>query len=255
MRARLVVSVHDVAPASRQASERWLAELDRLGVPSSILVIPGRWRGRSLAEDSELASMLADRVVSGDEIVQHGWRHGVGADGNGWRTMTERALARGAGEFAALSVPAATLRLRAGRAELTAAGLKTAGFTAPGWLHSPGTLQALRQEGYSFTTTHAGLVVLATGRRLPGPAFSHRAGGFGEALAGQLIWRGSRTVARRGGLVRIALHPDEINRPRLREQTRRAIGSALDAGAQPTTYGRLAGCAPADAGSPAAPGR
>ena len=37
---RLVVSVHDVAPATAGQTRRWCADADSLGIPVSLLVIP-----------------------------------------------------------------------------------------------------------------------------------------------------------------------------------------------------------------------
>jgi predicted deacetylase len=239
MTARLVVSVHDVAPGSALQSRVWLFELDRRAIPASLLVIPGPWRAGALAGDAEFAAYLRERRVAGDEIVQHGWRHSAGADRAGWRSVTERALARGAGEFAAISEQAAALRLRAGRSVLAEAGLRTDGFTAPGWLHSPGTLKALCAQGFRYTTTHAGVLDLRTGHRVVGPAFSHRPGAAGESLAAKILANGARTVARMGGLIRIALHPDDLARPALRNATLAAIDDCLAAGAEATTYGAL----------------
>lgn len=48
-----------------------------------------------------------------------------------------------------------------------------------------------------------------------------------------------RAAARAGGLVRIALHPDDLSRPGLRGATLAAIDEALDLGAAPATYGSL----------------
>jgi predicted deacetylase len=237
--ARLVISVHDVAPGSALQSRVWLSELDRRGVPASLLVVPGPWRGGALATDLEFAAFLRERADAGHDIVQHGWQHTAGADRAGWRAVTERALARGAGEFAAVSEQAAALRLRAGRAVLADAGLPTDGFTAPGWLHSPGTLRALKTLGFRYTTTHAGVLDLATGQRIAGPAFSHRPGGAGETLAAKLLVNGAKTVTRIGGLVRIALHPDDLSHPGLRTASLNAIDGCLAAGVQPTTYSGL----------------
>ena len=236
MRATLVVSLHDVAPASSEATSRFLDELHRWSIPLSLLVIPGLWRGRRLIDDAAFVRLLADRAAAGDEVVQHGWRHCVGADSGGWRSVTERALARGAGEFAAVSEPAALLRLRAGRNTLQAVGLPATGFTAPGWLHSPGTIRALRTLGFSYTTTHRGVHELATDRRVAGPAFSHRSGGAGQYVARTLYSMGPSVIAARGGLVRLALHPDDLDEPELLRCSLRTIKNCLNAGAQPTTY-------------------
>ena len=197
--ARLVISVHDVAAASATPTEVWLEALDRRGLPSSLLVIPGPWHGDALAKRPSFHGFLRTRQRAGDEIVQHGWRHGAGADACGWRAVAARTVARGAGEFAALSGPAALMRLCAGRAVLAAAGLATAALTAPGRLHSPGTLNALRQLGFTHTTTHTAVIDLVGRRTVPGFAFSHRPGSVGERGAAHMLRVGVRAAARPAG--------------------------------------------------------
>lgn len=238
--ASLVVSVHDVAPATADQTAQWCSDVDNLGVPVSLLVIPGPWRGTRLAEAPDYARLLAGRVRRGDDVVLHGWTHAAGPEGAWLRRTVGAAVARGAAEFAALDADQALPRLRAGLATLVAAGLPTAGFTPPGWLASPGAVAALRAEGFHYLTTHRGLHDLRTGRNHRGFALSHRPGGFGEQLGVALMRTWSRRNAARGALVRIALHPDDLARPGLREATLRTIESVLAAGATAMTYSRLA---------------
>jgi predicted deacetylase len=232
----LVVSVHDVAAATTGASQRWCEALDRRGVPASLLVVPGPWRGRPLSEAPELAAWLRDRVATGDEIVQHGWAHRAPPCTWGWRWGYGWVVARGAAEFAALGAADAYRRLVAGRRALDGAGLPAAGFTPPGWLHSAGTLRALRRLDFRFTTCHRGILDLHTGRLHTGLALSHRPGGRGERPAARMLGAWARLAAGRGGTVRIALHPDDLSRPHLRRTTLSAIDAVLAAGARPITY-------------------
>src|SRR5262245_61356915 len=99
---RIVVSVHDVAPATADETARWCADADRLGIPVSLLVIPGPWRGMQLADAPGYADVLHERRARGDEIVLHGWCHTAGPEGSALRRAFGRAVARGAAEFAAL---------------------------------------------------------------------------------------------------------------------------------------------------------
>jgi isopentenyl phosphate kinase len=48
--------------------------------------------------------------------------------------------------------------------------------------------------------------------------------------------RTARLLAGQGLPVRIALHPDDVDRPRLRAAALKAIDAALTAGASPMTY-------------------
>jgi uncharacterized protein len=244
----LVVSVHDVSPATAKQTRRWLAELDRRRVPASLLVIPGYWRSHSLDSDAQFAAYLRGRAAAGDEIVQHGWRHAVGPDRSGHRALAERILARGAGEFAAIGRHCAELRLQAGRRVLADAGLLTDAFTAPGWLHSPGTMSALRDLGFRYTTDHFGVIDLQAGRRVHSLALSHRPAGLGEGAAAAMIRR-APLLAGLGATVRIALHPDDLSRPGLVRATLAAIDGCLAAGAEPITYRQLLAPAPARSGA------
>lgn len=240
MTTQLVVSVHDVAPASAEATARWCADLDNLGVPASLLVIPGSWRGHMLTDAPELARTIRARVAGGDEVLLHGLLHVADASGPLIRRAVGQLVARGAAEFAALAEAEARLRIHAGLNVLTEAGLHADGFCPPGWLASPGTVRALRAEGVNYLTVHRGLVDLRTGAERRAFALSHRPGGRGERAGAALMaaWA-RRTAMRNGDMVRIALHPDDLIRPGLRDSTLRTIEAVLKAGAEATTYGAL----------------
>jgi predicted deacetylase len=238
--AKLVVSVHDVAPGSAEETARWCADADSLGIPVALLVIPGRWRGMALADTPDYAATLRARQERGDEIVLHGWEHVAGPEGSGLRRAVGRAVARGAAEFAALDETEATRRLESGIRVLDAHGLNARGFTPPGWLASPAAERSLTRAGFTHTTSHFGVKDLRTGRLHRGFAYSHRpGGGAGEWIGAELLARGAARAARRGGLVRIALHPDDLRGPRLRGVTLRAIETVLAAGAAATTYAEV----------------
>jgi predicted deacetylase len=235
--AKLVVSVHDVGPGSAEETARWCADADSLGIPVALLVIPGRWRGMALAEAQDYAATLRARRQRGDEIVQHGWEHVAGPEGSRLRRAVGRAVARGAAEFAALDEAEAGRRIECGRRVLDAHGLDARGFTPPGWLASPAAERSLARAGFTHTTSHFGVKDLRTGRLHRGFAYSHRpGGGAGERIGARMLAAGAARAARRGGLVRIALHPDDLRSPGLREITLRTIETVLAAGAVATTY-------------------
>jgi uncharacterized protein len=233
---RLVVSVHDVAPVTAGQTARWCADADSLGIPVSLLVIPGPWRGASLIDEPGYAGVLRSRAARGDELVMHGWTHRAGTEGSPARRLAGRLVARGAAEFGALDESQAADRLMRGRAVLRELGLTAAGFTPPGWLASAAANRALGQAGFRYTTSHFGVLDLRSGRVRRGFALSHRPGGAGERLGAAMMVRWARRNARRGGLVRIALHPDDLGRPGLRDATLRAIEAVLAAGGVPATY-------------------
>ncbi|WP_433525540.1 DUF2334 domain-containing protein [Nocardia pseudovaccinii] len=163
MPARLVVSVHDVAPASERETARWCADADAFGIPVSILVIPGPWRGASLADAPDYGKFLRERRAHGDEIMLHGWEHRAPKEGSFARRAVARMVARGAAEFAALDVAAADARLRQAITVMNEMGLTTTGFTPPGWLSSPAGQYPARKRTHRQYAHAARL----RGRRLP----------------------------------------------------------------------------------------
>ncbi|ROO89012.1 hypothetical protein EDD29_6699 [Actinocorallia herbida] len=237
--ARLVVSVHDVAPATAAATETWLTDLEARGVPASLLVIPGPFAGgRGLATDPEFAGRL--RALDGrHEISLHGLTHTRVPGGAPLRQWANTVLARGAGEFCALDAGEARRRLTAGLAIMETAGLRVDGFTPPGWLASPGTRDALARLGFGYWTSQTGVHDLHRRRVLRVPALSHRPGGTGERAGAALMVRAARALASSGRSLRIALHPADLDRPGLREAALTAIDTALRAGARPVTYRAL----------------
>lgn len=248
----LVVSVHDVAPATAGACRAWVADLERLGVPAPLLVIPGPWRGRSLLDDAETTAWLHRRVEAGDEVVQHGWVHDRVPGGARWRQALGTVVARGCAEFAALDEDAAGRRLDHGREVLDRLGFAVDGFTPPGWLASPGSQRAVRRFGFRYTTSHVGIHPLPGGPVIRAPALSHRPGGRGEGVAAGLLTRVSRRAAAAGRGVRIAVHPADRARPGLVQATLDAIAEVLALGAVPQTYRSVVAAATAAGPGPVA---
>ncbi|GAA3241406.1 polysaccharide deacetylase family protein [Actinocorallia longicatena] len=236
----LVVSVHDVAPATLPETAAWLGDLDALGVPATLLVIPSAFAGGpSLADDPGTAAAIRRARDRGHEASLHGFTHVGVPGGPPWRQRVNQIMARGAGEFCALGEDEARRRLEAGLAVLTAAGLPVTGFTPPGWLASPGTRAALDGLGFTYWTSQAAVHDLGGGRALRMPALSHRPGGRGERTGARLMVQASRLFARTRRPFRIALHPADLGRPGLREAALASIGHALSAGARPVTYEAL----------------
>ena len=248
--APLLVSVHDIAPGTAAQTARWLAALDGRGIPATLVLVPGPWRGPSLVQDPSLAEEMLAAQDRGHELALHGFYH-VATHGAGplWRRGVAQVVARGAAEFATLSEGEARARINAGLEELADVGIEPVGFHPPGWLVSPDAIRALRRSGLRYYSTHLGVHTLAGAGvgtataelRLAAPALSHRPGGVGERLGVRMMTDGSRRFARAGSAIRIALHPDDLSRPGLREATLRAIDGALELGARPTTYAAALG--------------
>lgn len=232
----LVVSVHDVAPATFAESRRWVAALDDLGVAATLLVIPGPWRGAAMEGDVAFAAWLAACAERGHEVAQHGWTH-VAPEAE-WRArrVVGSIAGRGCEEFWGLDRDEAARRIRLGLDVLHRAGFEPRGFTPPGWLAAPAARDAMCAAGFRYTTSHSAVIDLVRGSRHHAVALSHRPGGSLERVGAHTMTVGARGLARVGWDVRIALHPDDLGRPRLRDAAFAAIGHAIAGGCRPRTY-------------------
>ena len=241
----LVVSIHDVAPATAAETRSWLADLDGLGVRATLLIVPGPWRGSALSEAPEYGTELRRTAEAGHELALHGWCHAAQPGGNRSRRWSGSVAARGAGEFWTLDATEARTRIDQGLAALRLVGIEPEGFVPPGYLASPGTQQALAECGLRYWTSHFGLHDLQARVRYTVVALSHRpaigAEGrpFGERSGNYLIERSPQWFTRHGRPLRLALHPDDLRRPGLRDTTLRAIERALKFGARAMTYREL----------------
>jgi uncharacterized protein len=239
--SRLVVSVHDVSPATASESRRWVDDLDERGVPASLLVVPGPWRERTLAQDPEFATWLRACVARGHELCLHGWDHTAPSGPAPGRAVVGNLVARGCAEFWYLDEDEAARRAQQGLDVFAASGLTTTGFTPPGWLASAAARRGLRRVGLRYVTSHGSVTDLQTGRRLRALVICHRPHSRGERMGAALMSRGPRVLLGPGRTLRIALHPDDLLRPGLREAALRGIEVALGTGAVPLTYESLLG--------------
>ena len=234
MTGALLVSIHDVAPATLPEARAWLDELDLRGISATVLVVPGPWRRPTLDQDDATVTWLraAERR---HEIALHGWDHGSCRVSGAGRRAVGQVLARGADEFIGLDRPQASARLEAGRQVLLDAELHPAGFTPPGWLASRATVQAAGEIGLRYVTSQRAVIDLRRARRYPVLALSNRPGGWGEGVGADVLRRLAPVLGARRG-VRIALHPDDLRQGRTRTAALAAIDATLAVRARPMTY-------------------
>lgn len=233
-----VVSLHDLSPATESALDSML-EVGG-GIPCSLLVVPGPWRGRSLEESPSFASRIRTLVATGHEAVVHGWEHrgpeGVPAS---LALMLGRVLARGCEEFWAADEEEARWKLELGRRAFTRVGLAPRGFVAPGWLTSPETVHALASAGFDYVAGHLALVDLVRRRRFFMPVVSQRPGGGSQAACARMSRWFVDSASTVGLPVRIAVHPDDVRHDECVDSVRRSIEVLRNRGYEFTTYGDL----------------
>ncbi|MEY2975800.1 MAG: hypothetical protein RIR49_2220 [Actinomycetota bacterium] len=214
-----VVSIHDVAPATREACGHLLSLCEESGVLVTLLVIPGPWRGSRTLDDRAFADWLLAARDRGHEVSLHGWCH----EGGVVSGLADRVLARGCGEFAHLSRAEARRRLESGLEVMDRIGVTPVGFTAPGWLCSEGSKQALIDLGFAYTTSHLSVIDLARSSTMPAPALCQRPGSTITSLGIRVVRRTLVGRVARGKSVRLALHPDDLSTEPLVEATRMLI--------------------------------
>ena len=234
----LVVSVHDVAPATRAESEEILRELSRHGVQvTSLLVVPNyHERGASMA-DREFVRWLRDMEAAGHEIVIHGYYHQrTRRDGE---TAATRLLTRyytsGEGEFYDIEYEEAFRRISRAREDFAAAGLKPRGFIAPAWLLGAEGERAAADAEMEYTTRLTTVRDLRTGDEFHARSlvYSVRAGWRRVASLG---WNG--TLCRMmwdAPLVRLGIHPPDFRHRPIRQQIVRLAGQLAETRTS-TTY-------------------
>ncbi|GAA0900827.1 DUF2334 domain-containing protein [Pseudonocardia zijingensis] len=241
--SHLVVSLsgltHDAAEALDRAVDL-TAELDARGVPSSQLLRPA-----GVPDGSALARWVHERRAGGDALVLHGFDHTADPIG-AWQPGGLPRVGRRA-EFAALPRHEAGLRLVAARRALTALGLRTDLFVPPRWIASPGTVEALREQGFRLLADEHGVRFLQEGgAQLRSRVLGFRTSGLRLPVAADrraaeawrcrvLVAEMARTV-RRGGLVRINVRAKDLRRPQRRAAVLAAVDAALGLGAVPATY-------------------
>jgi predicted deacetylase len=224
----IAVSLHDVEPATfeRCALIRdWLNDhgVDRV----TLLVIPAPDLHPFHDRRPDLAVWLDECARAGDAVAQHGFQHRQARRTGGWR--------RG-GEFVGLDGDETRRAVLAGRRVLKLAGIQPRGFVAPGYAYT----NALRETLATTFDWWAGIGRL------------HRSAG-GASTTAPALALGTSTALKRwtspgvvragallsGELLRLDLHPSDLDHPRHVGAVEKILRRARDRSA--VTYDELAG--------------
>ncbi len=234
----LVVSVHDVAPATRAISEKIIAELARHGVRvSSLLVVPNyHHRGVSM-DDRDFVRWLRDLEADGHEIVIHGYFHQrPRRDRETLRAkMITRNYTSDEGEFYDLSYDEALARITQARAEFTAAGLKPRGFIAPAWLLGKEAERAAKDAEMEYTTRLTTVRDLRTAQTFAARSLVYSVRNSWRRAA-SLAWNGALArLMSEAPLLRLGLHPPDFEHAEIWRQITRLLDRLAET-RQATTY-------------------
>ena len=239
MTPRLVVSLHDLHPGSRERIAAQREALASWGVARrSLLVVPEFHHGPA-SDGAEAAAWVRRWQEEGDEVVLHGFYHDrLGREDRLANLFWTRFYTNGEAEFLDLPGAEARRRLEEGKRRFAEAGFAVKGFIAPAWLMAPGLTGLLAELGFAHTTTLRQFLNLATGTATDAQSlcWSTRADWRRGASLAWNHFLCARLLRERGPLLRISLHPDDLRHAAIRQQIERCVKSALDAGYKPVTY-------------------
>lgn len=236
-RTSLLVAVHDVTPAHRESLRRIYALLHELGVSRYALLVVPDWHGEfPLERHPDFVEDLLARQATGAEVFLHGYHH----DEAGFsRSFTQRLRVAGrtaaSAEFRIAPPDETARRLDRGLDLFARLGLKPVGFIPPAWLAGPDLDQQLRQRQLSITEGFWVISNLATGRHRFAPALSWSTARHWRSRLTAGIAKTRALLERPRDLVRVAIHPPDVEVPVVRESVQEALQN-LVARRRVTTY-------------------
>jgi predicted deacetylase len=219
---KLIVSVSGIGERTLADVDAFCAQMDARSVPVSLLVAPRLSGDYRLDRDPRTVEWLTNRRAGRDAIVLHGY--------------DDAATKKRRGEFAILRAHEANLRLTAADRVLEHLGLRTRLFAAPGWVVSPGVVKALPRNGFRLLADLHGITDLVRHTTV-----RTRVLGIGEGFLTEPWWcrmvvLSAERIARRGGVVRVAVAARQLRKPGPRQAMMDAVDLASLHGCTPTVY-------------------
>ncbi len=217
----LVVSVHDVAPATQAVCDKMISELTQKGVRHcSLLIVPNYHHHGASMQDRQFVSWLRDLEAQGHEMVIHGYFHQRPKAAR--ETLSDKFVTRlytqGEGEFYDLDYAEALRRIKTARNEFRDAGFKPRGFVAPAWLLSTESERAARDAEMEYTTRLRNVVDLRSGEIFPARSLVYSVQN-GWRRATSLAWNAALSRAlRTQPLMRLSIHPPDYSHPAIWQQ-------------------------------------
>ena len=196
--------------------------MDARAVPVSLLVAPRLKGGYRLDRDPATVEWLAGRRAAGDAILLNGY--------------DDAATKKRRGEFATLPAHEANLRLMAADRVLEHLGLRTRLFAPPRWTVSPGTINALPHNGFRLLADLHGITDLVRHTTVRARVLGIGEGFLAEPWWCRMLVLSAERVARRDGIVRVAVAASHLRKPGPLQAMLDAVDLALLQGCEPTVY-------------------
>ena len=210
----LLVSIHDVTPASAPSTLALWSLCQEFGVTPALLVVPN-WHGRwPLNLHPAFTAWLRACAAHGAEIFLHGDRHDeIGLPRTAMDNVRAFGRTNAEGEFLTLNRQQAAQRIARGLHTLHSAGLNPIGFVPPAWLAHEDTYAAVRDAGMQLSEDAAGIRLLTRAVHLSAPAVRWSGRTATRACVSALAARARWHIQRKRPLVRLALHPQDLEHP------------------------------------------
>lgn len=216
MTRRLLASIHDVGPKFETHIDQLVPALERhVGAANfAMLVVPDHWDEAPLSAAPAFQAKLRRWADAGVEMFLHGWRHRDDAPAKGF---AQKHMTAGEGEFSALSNEEARVRINKGRKLVEdVIGRPVAGFIAPAWLYSAGTLEAVRDARFAFAEDHLKVWQPDTGKVVArGPVITWASRSPGRIRSSLMVAAAARVLPQALPTARIAVHPGDVAVPAL----------------------------------------
>jgi uncharacterized protein len=222
----LVVSLHDVAPATSDTCKDILRELQQRGIRTcSLLVVPDYHRGGPSMQNRSFATWLNELEHARHETVIHGYFHSrprKNGESFAQKFLTQ-VYTQDEGEFFDLPYDEALRRINHAREEFEAAGLKPHGFVAPAWLLGPEAERAARDAGMEYTTRIGSVRDLRSGDTFHARSLVYSVRNAWRRQA-SLCWNEALAqLVRNSSLIRLSIHPVDYRQPLIWKQICRLV--------------------------------
>ncbi len=223
---QLLVAIHDVTPAHQASLDRISSLLHQLSITRYALLVVPDWHGEwPLERHPGFVDDLLKRQAAGAEVFLHGYRHDeAGFRRTFWQRVSVAGRTAASAEFRVAPPDEAARRLDRGLALFSRLGLKPVGFVPPAWLPGAGLADQLRQRKLNLTEGFWVITNLASGRRALAPALSWSTARLWRSSLTAGIAAARRVVERPRGVVRVAIHPPDIEAPVVATSLRKTLG-------------------------------
>jgi uncharacterized protein len=219
---KLIVSVSGIREHTLDDVAEFCAKMDARSVPVSLLVAPRLKGGYRLDRDPVTVEWLTGRRAAGDAILLNGY--------------DDAATKKRRGEFATLPAHEANLRLTAADRVLEHLGLRTRLFAAPRWTASPGTVTSLPRNGFRLLADLHEITDLVRQTTVRARVLGIGEGFLSEPWWCRMLVLSAERVARRDGVVRVAVAASHLRKPGPLQAMLDAVDLARLQGCEPTVY-------------------